>query len=409
MAANPQPKAVLPFLPYGRQQIEADDVEAVTAVLRGDYLTTGPAVEAFEAALVRRTGARYAVAVSNGTAALHLAALAAGLSAEDVAVVPSITFTATATGPRLCGAEVRFCDVDADTGLMTAATLQAALDAVPKARAVLPVHLAGQSADMPAIAKIARQRGMAIIEDGCHALGATQASSSGDKRSVGACADSDMTVFSFHPVKTVTTGEGGAITTNDATLAASLRKLRSHGIAREAAEFENRSQGLDAQGAANPWYYEVQELGPNYRITDFQCALGLTQLNKIDRMVRRRAELKRRYDQQLCALGPFVRPLAEAQGCVPAWHLCVALIDFDRVGVSRAEIMHRLRAQGVGSQVHYIPVHRQPYYEARYGSATLTGADEYYRRTLSLPLFPAMSDADVDRVTLALAAAIGNP
>lgn len=389
-----------PVLRYGRQTIDEDDVAAVLRVLRGDFLTGGPAVEGFEAALAARTGAAHAVACSNGTTALHLAAIAVGLGPGDVAIVPSVTFLATANAVRMQGAAVCFADVDPETGLLTPETLERALPAAAgmgRVRAVLPVHLAGQAADMPAIAEVARRQGLAVIEDAAHALGTRTPGGE-----VGRCLHSDLTTFSFHPVKTVTMGEGGAVTTNDAGLARRIRSLRSHGMVRAADGFRIADQAFDpATGEPNPWYYEMQELGYNYRVCDISCALGESQLAKLDRFAARRAALVARYDGALAGLD-WLRPLGRLPGQQPCWHLYVALFDFAAMGLTRAQVMQRLRAQGIETQVHYLPVHRQPYYRGLYGLADLPGADAYYARCLSLPLFPAMTDEDADRVVAAI-------
>lgn len=389
------------FLPYGRQLIEEDDVAAVASALRGDFLTGGPAVEAFEAAFAKAVGAKHAVACSSGTAALHLAALAAGLSEGDVAVAPTITFLATANAARYVGAEVRFADVDPDCGLMRAGDFAAALDGVEgRPRAVLPMHLAGQCADLAEIAALARKRDMVVIEDACHALGTSHAAGN-ERAKVGACRHSDMCVFSFHPVKTIAMGEGGAVTTNDDALAERLRRFRGHGMTRNAAQFE------DADGADRPWWYEMSEPGFNYRASDIHCALGLSQLGKLDRFVASRRALAEAYDRRLAALAPHVRPLARVADCEPAWHIYVVRIDFAALARSRADVMRGLKARGVGTQVHYIPVSLQPYYRKRYGEIRLAGAEDYYARTLTLPLFVDMTAADVDRTVAALAAELG--
>ncbi len=267
------------FLPYGRQSIDEADVAAVAAVLRGDFLTQGPVVEAFEAALAARTGAAHAVACSNGTAALHLACLALGLEAGDAVVVPANTFLATASAARLTGAEVAFADVDPETGLMgvehAVAAIARARAAGWRVRALAPVHFAGQCADMERLGALAEEEGLAVIEDACHALGAEQRHG-GTAVPVGGCARSSMAVFSFHPVKTVAAGEGGAVTTNDGALAARLRLFRNHGMVRDPAEFIDREAGFSAGGAVNPWYYEMPEPGFNYRLTDIQSALALS-------------------------------------------------------------------------------------------------------------------------------------
>jgi len=387
-----------PFIPYGRQTIDDDDIAAVTAVLRSDFLTGGPTVDAFEAALCEKTGGAFAVSCSSGTAALHLAAMALDLGPGDWAIVPSITFLATANAIRYTGADVIFADVDPDNGLMNADTLEAALAANgdKNIRAVLPVHLAGQSADMKNIAAIARRNGLAVIEDASHALG----TSCPDP--VGKCAHSDMAVFSFHPVKTVASGEGGAVMTNSPEFDERLRLFRNHGMTRTAEDFANTGMAFDAAGAANPWYYEMAEPGYNYRLTDIHAALGLSQLGKLELFVKERQRIVARYDERLAALAPRLRPITRMPNSTVAWHLYPVLIDFNELGLSRADVMTRLRDMGIGSQVHYIPVSSQPYYTNLYGAQSLPGAAAYYERALSLPLYPAMSDADIERVATAL-------
>lgn len=397
--------AIQPFLPYGRQVIEEDDLEAVREALLSPYLTTGPLVERFEAALKTATGAAHAIVCSNGTAALHLAARAIKLDRGQAAIVPSVTFVATANAVRYCGAEVVFADVDPATGLMTPDTLLAALRRAPQGvRAVLPVHLNGQSCDMPAIAELARNWGLWTIEDACHAIGGTQPTATATAP-VGACAHSDLACFSFHPVKTIAMGEGGAVTTNDPALAAGLRADRNHGLVREPSSF-TMAEASDGEGGTNPWFYELPEPGFNYRAPDILCALGLSQIRKLARFVAQRRRLMELYAEQLAPLAPAVELIPRAPTGEAAWHLCVARIDFEGVGVSRSAVMRRLAEAGIGSQVHYIPVHRQPYYARRYPGTDLPGADAYYARCLSLPLFAAMTEDDVARVVTALSAAI---
>lgn len=395
------------FLPYGRQLVEEDDIAAVAEVLRGDWLTTGPTVKRFEEAFATRVGAADGVACNSGTAGLHLATLALGLGEGDWAVVPSQTFLATANAVRYVGAEVAFADVDPETGLMTPETLAAALASVrkvhPKAKvkAVLPVHLKGVPVDLPAIAAIAASEGMAVVDDAAHAVGSRYPDGS-VVREVGSCLHSVMTVFSSHPVKTMTTAEGGMVTTNDARLYSRLCRFRSHGMEHAPERWVDRERGSEG-GAPAPWYYELDELGYNYRLPDLNCALGLSQLAKLDRFLSRRAGLVARYDRLLEPLRPRVLPPVRPAGTEPGWHLYAVRIDFSALGITRAELMRDLRTAGVGTQVHYIPVHGQPYYRRRYGDQDLPGAESYYRRTLSLPLFPGMADQDVDRVVEALA------
>ena len=404
------------FLPYGRQTVDDDDIAAVTAVLRGDLLTTGPAVAAFEKAFAAAVGARHAVSCSSGTAALHLAALALGLGPGDGVVVPAITFLATANAARFVGAEVIFADVDPQTGLMEAAHLEDALEYAGDAdvKAVFPVHMNGQCADLDTLRDVAAGRGLAIVEDACHAPGATfDPGANGGARgaaksrsTIGDCRYGDLATFSFHPVKIIAGGEGGAVTTNDETLRAKLARFRSHGMTRDAETFVDDEHALDAAGRPNPWYYEMADVGLNYRLSDIHAGLALSQLGKLGAFVARRRALASRYDEALSDLAPQVRPVGRNERCLPAWHLYVALIDFEAAGVGRSEVMAALSEQGIGSQVHYFPVALQPYYRRRYGTPDLPGATAYYARCLSLPLFPAMADGDVDRVVAALRTAL---
>ena len=390
------------FLPYGRQLIEDDDVAAVASVLRGDFLTTGPTVKAFEAAFAAKVDAPHAIACSSATAGLHLACLAAGIGPGDKVIVPTLTFLASANAATYVGADVVFADVDPETGLMTPATLEAAFArAGGPVKAVFPVQLAGQMESPVAIAEIAARHGALVIEDACHALGASYTTPEG-VAPLGACRHAAMAVFSFHPVKTIAMGEGGAVTTRDPLLAERLQRLVSHGMHKDPARFVNRDLGFDATGAPNPWYYEMPEPGYNYRASDIHCALGLSQLKKLDRFVAARARLAARYDRLLAPLAPRLAPIRRVAGCTPAWHLYAVLIDFEAIGLERSAVMKALLERGVGTQVHYIPVHLQPFYRRRAGALALPGAERYYARSLSLPLFPAMSEADVDRVVDAL-------
>ncbi len=386
------------FLPYGHQQIDDDDVAAVVAALRSDFLTTGPAVGRFEQELARKTGANAAVSCSSGTAALHLAAMALDLGPGDRAVVPAVTFLATANAVRYVGADVVFADVDPDSGLMRPADLSNALSAAGgPVKAVFPVHLAGQCGDAPRLREIAAAAGARVAEDACHALGTTY-ERNGRRVEVGSCADSDLAVFSFHPVKTITTGEGGALTTNDPALAERLAMFRNHGMVKQTDRLQNAELAFAADGSVNPWYYEMPEVGFNYRASDLHCALGLSQLGKLDAFVARRRTLAAQYDQGLAVLAPLVRPIVRTPGCEPAWHLYIVLIDFAAIGQSRAKVMERLRAAGIGTQVHYVPVPWQPYYRKLYGPMALPGAAAFYERCLSLPLYPGMTTSDVDFV-----------
>lgn len=386
------------FLPYGRQSIDQSDIDAVVETLRSDYLTTGPAVERFECELAEAVGAKHAVVVANGTAALHIAALTRDLQPNDAVIVPSITFAASANCIAYCGAQVVFADVDPDTGLITDDAFDEALAVIgPDHRfaGVVPVHYAGRAVDLSHISSVCRDRGAFLIEDACHAIGTT-----GPQGAIGACEASDMAIFSFHPVKTLTTGEGGAVTTNDADLARRLRLLRSHGIERDPGHFAGLRFGGDAD--TGPWVYEMQALGFNYRLPDLNCALGSAQLKRLPQFVARRAALVERYHEALAATNLPVRwaPPVEQR---PTFHLFAVSIDFEALGTTRTAVMQGLRDRGIGSQVHYIPVHRQPYWQTRaLAQRDLPGADRYYKTTLSLPLYADMGDDDPARVVAAL-------
>ena len=393
------------FLPYGRHALDEDDVAAVAEVLRGDWLTTGPTVDAFERKLAARLGVRHAVSCSSGTAALHIAYAGLALGPKDVVVVPAITFLATANAARHLGAEVAFADVDPETGLMRPSDLEQVLQQQKRGhvRAVATVHLAGQVADPPGVAKLATRHGLTVVEDACHALGTVYESDV----SVGSCRHSRIATFSMHPVKAIAMGEGGAITTNDDNLAERCRRFRNHGMTRNADNFRVKELAFAEGGTANPWYYEMADPGWNYRASDIHCALGLSQLAKVNRMVATRRRLVDAYDRALARLAPIVRPLGREEAQSPAWHLYIVLIDFAAAGTDRCAVMKRLRDLGVGTQVHYIPVACQPYYRDRYGEPEIPGAMSYYRRCLSLPLFVGMDESDVDRVVAALEQVLG--
>jgi UDP-4-amino-4,6-dideoxy-N-acetyl-beta-L-altrosamine transaminase len=379
------------FIGYGRQLVDEDDVQHVAEVLRSDWLTQGPKVAQFEQAVAARCGARYAVACSSGTAALHLAALAAKVGAGHELVVPAITFLATANCGVYVGATPKFCDVELSSVLMTAELLGACLS--EKTRAVLPVHFAGLACDMASIASLVRARcpDAVIIEDASHALGASHA----DGTPVGALKWADMAVFSFHPIKHITAGEGGIVLTDRADLAERLRLLRNHGMTKETGRLTRADEG--------PWYYEMHEVGFNYRIPDINCALALSQLSKLDRFVVRRRKIAAYYRESLSELPhtelpPF--PLSDRS----AWHLFCLHIDFAKLGKSRRQVVAELRERGVGTQVHYFPVPLQPYYQTRFGfrHGMFPGAERHYAEALTIPLYPAMSDDDAARVVDAL-------
>ncbi len=396
-------------LPYGRQLIEADDIEAVAAALRGDLITTGPVLEEFERVLATRVGAEAAIACSSGTAALYLAARALSLGRCDTVIVPAITFAATAGAPHLAGAEIVFADVDPETALMRACDLEDALLRCPHgfADAVFPVHYAGQSCDMEAIGALARSHGMMIVEDAAHALGTAWTAPDGALLPIGSSVHSDLTIFSFHPVKTIAMGEGGAVSANNPDLVRNVRLARNHGLTKSPSEFVQAADAFDSSGAANPWYYEIAAPGFNFRVSDINCALALSQLRKLDRFADKRRRLVACYDELVAPLAPLVKPLKREARSLTAWHIYAARVDFAAARRERGPLMRALANEGIGTQVHYIPLHRQPYYAARYGAQSLPGAESYYAGTLTLPLHAGMSEGDVERVVAALKRNLG--
>jgi len=390
------------FLPYGHQLIEDDDIAAVTDALTGDLLTTGPYVSRFESALAKTTGASHAVVCANGTAALHMAARALRLGPGTKIIVPSITFLATASAAHLNGAEIVFADVDPETGLMRPEDLEGAFARAGRADAVFNVHLNGQCGALEEICEIARAHDAKIVDDACHAIGTSYVAKGGTVSAIGSNRFCDLSVFSFHPVKTIAMGEGGAVTANDAELAKRLVLARNHGMIRDPAAFTNVGDAFE-DGEPNPWYYELAEPEFNWRANDIQCALGLSQIAKLSRFVAKRRAIAAHYDLLLAPLAPALRPLGRTRRSLPAWHLYAVRIDFEKVGISRARLMRALSAEGIGTQVHYFPVHRQPYYAKRYGQTHLPGAERYYECVLSLPLSAAMSESDAEYVAETLA------
>ncbi|WP_060485925.1 UDP-4-amino-4,6-dideoxy-N-acetyl-beta-L-altrosamine transaminase [Pseudomonas sp. NBRC 111123] len=376
------------MIPYGRQNIDASDIAAVVEVLQSEWLTQGPLIERFEQAIAQRCGAGYAVAVCNATAGLHLACLAAGLGSGDWLWTTPISFVASANCGRYCGAGVDFVDIDPQTWTIDVAALALKLEEAARQgclpKVVVAVAFAGQSADLRAIAALARQYGFTLIEDAAHAVGARYAG-----KAVGCGEFADMTVFSFHPVKIITTGEGGMVLCNRADLDSRLRLLRSHGITRDANQMREESHGA--------WYYQQLELGFNYRITDLQAALGLSQLTRLDAFLARRRELAARYRRLLAQL-PVTLQQHQAQA-ESAWHLFVVRLQTDRIQRSHREIFDGMRAAGVGVNLHYIPIHLQPYYrDLGFKPGDFPQAEAYYAEALSLPLYPDLSEAQQDHV-----------
>lgn len=386
------------MLPYGRQTITEEDIAAVTAVLRSDFLTQGPAVAEFERRFAARVGARHAVAVNSATAALHLALRVAGIGHGDRVVTSPNTFLASANCAAYVGATPDFADTDPITHTLDPVAVERTWR--EDTRAIVAVDFAGQSADLPALSRIARARGAVLIEDASHAVGG-KFHAEGRVWHIGGNLWADLAVFSFHPVKTMTTGEGGMLVTDRDDWAELARRLRSHGIERDSARFVTPSDD-GVLGEHGPWFHEMQDLGWNYRLTDLQCALGLAQLERLDAMLARRREIVAAYNTAFSDLDWLATPglRDSADTATTSWHLYAVQIDFTALGKTRTQVMHELRAAGVGTQVHYIPVHLQPWYRSNFGYAPgkCPVAERNYARTLSLPLFPAMTSADVARV-----------
>lgn len=387
------------FLPYGRQSLDASDRNAVMRVLRSDYLTQGPEVARFEEAFARKVGAPYAVAVSSGTAALHLAWLAVGIRSGEEVITTPITFVATSNAVLYAGGTPRFADIDPVTRNLDGAAVKRAVNA--RTRGASPVHFAG----LPAVTDrkmLGLNADAVVVEDACHALGAAVRSGS-RWIPVGACQATEMAVFSFHPVKHIATGEGGMVTTRDPKLYERLKLLRSHGIQKDPAKL------LPPASERGPWYYEMQELGFNYRMTDIQCALGLSQLKKLERFVEKRRSLAKTYGRLLAPFADVLAAPSEPAGVRSSYHLYAVEIDFVKAGTNRPAVMDALRHDGVGSQVHYIPVPNQPYYRRTFGdtSSIIPNAEQYYARALSLPMYPELTSSDVRRVVGSLARALG--
>jgi UDP-4-amino-4,6-dideoxy-N-acetyl-beta-L-altrosamine transaminase len=377
------------FIPYGRQDITDADIDAVVEVLRSDWLTQGPKVTEFETAVARTCGARHAVAVNSATSALHIACLALGLVEGDWLWTSANTFVASANCARYCGAHVDFVDIDPRTYNMSVLALEAKLKQAEQRgtlpKIVIPVHFAGQSCEMEQISHLSNKYGFAIIEDAAHAIGGTYRG-----EPVGSCRYSDITVFSFHPVKIITTGEGGMALTNNQNLAHRMTRLRSHGITRDPRQMTQKPHG--------PWYYQQIELGFNYRMTDMQAALGLSQLQRLDGMVARRRELAQRYTQALSVL-PIQLPSIREE-CDSSWHLYVICLQQDMINKKRSDIFAAMQEMGIGVQVHYIPVQSHSF--LNYSQVCCNNADQYYQSAITLPLFSALTELQQDRVVSSL-------
>jgi UDP-4-amino-4,6-dideoxy-N-acetyl-beta-L-altrosamine transaminase len=393
------------MIPYGRQFVDEDDIQSIIEVLNSTNLTQGPKVAEFESALCDETDADFAVCLNSGTSALHIACLAAGVGNGDEVITSPITFVASANCAVYCGAKPVFADICCDTYNISPEEIEKKITSHTKA--IIPVHFAGQSCDMDAIRQIVsaaeKKYGhkIYIIEDACHALGSLY-----KNKKVGSCVFSDMTVMSFHPVKHITTGEGGVVLTNDEGFLKKLRLSRSHGITSDPVEFVNRDLAFSSQNSKfksqkllNPWYYEQIALGYNYRITDIQCALGLSQLKKLALFCKRRREIVNQYNAAFKDL-EFIQIPFEDSSCDSNFHLYVLLIDFEKIDIERARFMLELQQKGIQTQVHYIPVYLQPFYRKYFGTnpGDCSTAEKYYKKCLSIPLFPTLKDSEVEHI-----------
>jgi UDP-4-amino-4,6-dideoxy-N-acetyl-beta-L-altrosamine transaminase len=385
---------------YGRQTIDDSDIEAVVEVLRSDMITQGSKVAEFEEALAKKCGAKYAVACSSGTAALHLSYMALGITSGDLVVTSANTFASTMNAALLLGATPTFTDINPETFNMDFERVEDSLNGNLKPKVIVPVHFAGLPVDMESIMAIAEREGAFVIEDACHALGATWTSSDGTRRHVGDCSFSDMSVFSFHPVKSITTGEGGAVLTNNENFYDKLLSLRAHGITKELASFECADiAAIDETAEPASWYYEMKALGLNYRITDFQSALGLSQLKKLDGFMSERAKIASIYDSVFDGV-PFIKRNKGEEGKESANHLYVVEIPFDSQGVDKSLWFKEMAKIGIMLQVHYIPVHLQPYYREmlKSGPGDFKNTENYYKRAVSLPIYPGLTGDDVNHI-----------
>lgn len=364
------------YIPYGRQSIDEDDIQEVVKVLRSDFLTTGPRVLEFERRVADYVGAKYAVAVNSGTAALHIACLAANIGEGDEVITSPITFAASANCALYCGAKPIFADIERDTYNIAPEEVEKML--TPAVKAIIPVDFSGQPCDLDAIMELAHKHKLVVIEDAAHALGASYKG-----RRVGAIAD--MTCFSFHPVKPITTGEGGMVVTDDEELYKRLLLFRSHGITRD------ETLMSEVQG---DWYYQQLELGYNYRITDISCALGISQMNKLDGFIERRRKLAERYDEAFCSVPGITIP-HQREGCESGWHLYVIRVAADK----RKAVFDDLRQSGIGVNVHYLPVYKHPYYQKHgYDKCFCSNAELYYESAITLPLYPGLTEKEQDYV-----------
>jgi UDP-4-amino-4,6-dideoxy-N-acetyl-beta-L-altrosamine transaminase len=379
-------------IPYARQSITQQDIDAVSHVLQSDHLTQGPVVPVFEHAVAELVGAKYAVAGNSATSMLHVACLALGVTAGDLVWTSPISFVASANCALYCGAEIDFVDIDSETFNMSPVALAAKLELAKQSntlpKVIIPVHMGGQSCDMQSIGILAKQYGIKVIEDASHAIGGSY-----NSQRIGNCTHSDITIFSFHPVKIITSGEGGMATTQDESLAHKMSMLRSHGITRNESEFEFTTDG--------PWYYEQQELGLNYRLTDIAAALGLSQLQRINSFIQQRNSIAARYNEAFIST-QIVAPHIEAN-CISAFHLYIVRCDFENMGITRVQLFQKMKDLGVLLNLHYIPIYRQPYF-SKMGCDinTFPNAERYYAQAFSIPMYADLTETDQNTVISSL-------
>ncbi len=387
------------YIPYARQYIDSDDIDEVIGVLRSDWITQGPKIKEFEDAVCAYTGAKYAIAVATGTAALHCACFAADIGPQDEIITSPITFAASGNCALFVGATVKFADIKSNTYCIDANKIDAAITS--RTKAIIPVDFTGQPCDMDEINKIAKKNNITIIHDAAHSLGASYKG-----KPVGTLAH--MTILSFHPVKHITTGEGGMIITDDESLEKKLRLFRTHGITNDNNNMIYKDQAADNQNSYSdgrnpnskaPWYYEMQALGYNYRITDIQCALGLSQFKKLARFISRRREIAQRYNEAFVKSPYLIIPYQETNR-QSAWHLYMLRLRLDRMVKTRRQVFEELRTMGIGVHVHYIPLHLQPYYRERFGykRGDFPEAEAFYDSALTIPLFPGLQDKECARI-----------